>query len=334
MDKSSIDAPTINIKSIAEPKDTRPIQNIDPEVQLWFEDFLNDVEVTICKQSIKIQKTEIKNLTNELLNRVEFREGIRKLVKDIVDTACDTAPSTIVFNKEREKVRQLKLDKIRNPWKSEKSRVLVGVPKVFSRALRSMLRNGTITKPRARQLALLYSKAPTLEEEDEAAADGNVTERSIHSLVGEAIKLAEEDEPDEDFYGDETEQGQADTRGRTESIRLLRQESELAEAIDMMHEHERHVLLKRKFKLEKEIVTVDNQVEMVDADILHRTAIKNEKEKECRDFMDVIRSEQKIMDTRNTLNGIEKFKKRRFVGASMYWYNSTTKKFRTRPNRS
>ena len=31
-----------------------------------------------------------------------------------------------------------------------------------------MLRNGTITKPRARQLANLYSKAPTLSEEDEA----------------------------------------------------------------------------------------------------------------------------------------------------------------------
>ena len=164
----------------------------------------------------------------------------------------------------------------------ERSRVLVGVPKVFSRALRSMLRNGTITKPRARQIALLYSKAPTLEEEDEAAADGNITERSIHSLVGEAIKLAEEDEPDEDFYGDETEQGQADTRGRNESIRLLRQESELAEAIDMMHEQERHILLKRKFKLEKDIVTEDNRIEMVNADVLSRTAIKNEKEKECR----------------------------------------------------
>ena len=146
------------------------------------------------------------------MNKVEFRETIKEIVKDIASIACDSAPSTIVFNEERTK-RKIKADKIRNPWKSEKSRV-PGVPKVFSRALRSMLRNGTITNP-ARQIALLYSKAPTLEEEDEAAADGNITERSIHSLVGEAIKLAEEDEPDEDF-GDETEQGQADTRGRTE----------------------------------------------------------------------------------------------------------------------
>ena len=98
VEKSSNDTSTNNVESISEFKDTISKENIDPEVQLWFEDFLNDVEVSICKRSIKMQETEIKNLTNELLNKVEFRETIKEIVKEIADSACDSAPSTIAFN--------------------------------------------------------------------------------------------------------------------------------------------------------------------------------------------------------------------------------------------
>ena len=302
--KESNSASENNLKeteSHADPKIQKLINPVNPEVQQWFGEFLDHFESKVCKQSITVQKVEMSNLMNVIIERVEFQGLIRDLVKEIGDLACDVAPSTIAFNKEREKARQLKLDKIRNPWKSEKSRALVGVPKIFSRALRSMLRNGTITKPRARQLALLYSKAPTLEEEDEAAGDGNVTERSIYSLVGEAIKLAEEDEPDADFLGDETEQGQADTRGRNESIRLLRQESELVEAIDMMHEQERHILLKRRFMLDNHIAIEDNRIGMVDADMHDRNLVKKSKENNCSNLMEIIHEEQSIMNEKDLL---------------------------------
>jgi hypothetical protein len=302
--KESNSASENNLKeteSHADPKIQKLINPVNPEVQQWFVEFLDHFESKVCKQSITVQKVEMSNLMNVIIERVEFQGLIRDLVKEIGDLACDVAPSTIAFNKEREKARQLKLDKIRNPWKSEKSRALVGVPKIFSRALRSMLRNGTITKPRARQLALLYSKAPTLEEEDEAAGDGNVTERSIYSLVGEAIKLAEEDEPDADFLGDETEQGQADTRGRNESIRLLRQESELVEAIDMMHEQERHILLKRRFMLDNHIAIEDNRIGMVDADMHDRNLVKKSKENNCSNLMEIIHEEQSIMNEKDLL---------------------------------
>ena len=83
VEKSSEDTPTSKVESITEFKDTISKENINPEVQLWFEDFLNGVEVSICKRSIKMQETEIKNLTNELLNKVEFRETIKEIVKDI-----------------------------------------------------------------------------------------------------------------------------------------------------------------------------------------------------------------------------------------------------------
>ena len=82
IEKSNKDTSADNVETITEFKDKISKENIDPEVQLWFEDFLNDVEVSICKRSIKMQETEIKNLTNELLIKVEFREAIKEIVKE------------------------------------------------------------------------------------------------------------------------------------------------------------------------------------------------------------------------------------------------------------
>ena len=290
---------------------------VDSEVTVCLEDMLTYVETRMGSMNVK---NEVQGVMSGVLDTLEFEFKVREdIVGQTIENACELAPSTIKFREEQRKARELKLDKLRNPWKSENSRVMAHVPKVFSRALRSMLRNGTITKPRARQLALLYSKAPTLAEEDEAALSADhISARSVHSLVGETIKLAEEDEPEEDFVGEETPEGQADTRGRNESIRLLRREAELTEAIDMMHEQERHILIRRRNGLAAQLKRQDEHLATAKEDINSRTLVLAEKTQVAKLFEDEMLDLQSKSESRKEELDPESKRKR------MAWLPSCT----------
>jgi hypothetical protein len=275
-----------------------PVKPVDPEVLGCMGSLLDKVEYRMGTFNLK---NEVLSVLGRVVDDVEFKgEFVPKdIVGGIIDKACAEAPSTIQFLADQQKARELKLDRIRNPWKGEKSRVMANVPKVFARALRSMLRNGTITKPRARQLANLYSKAPTLSEEDEAMVnDGRITERSVKSLVGETIKLAEEDEPEKDFEGDETVEGQADTRGRNESIRLLRREAELIEGVTMMHEQERRLLVRRRKQIEAVLAREQERTNLTKADIDSRSLVQGSKSALAKKMEADIMSIQQNADAR------------------------------------
>ena len=210
---------------------------------------------------------------------------------DIATMAFDEAPSTIAEIKEIERKRELR----KNPWldDSASSNAKAHVPRVFARALRSLMRNGELTAPRARKLIEMYRRAPTLEEEDESA-NGSATARSVASLVGEAVKLAEEDEPEEDHPGDPTHDGQRDTHGRV-TREVMRREEALIDTERMHRCRELHDLASRRRYLEDE-VALKHADQSLPLRIVVREHVRNDKQVKADTWNKVILDEQARMD--------------------------------------
>ena len=188
---------------------------------------------------------------------VERNDYCRNILTECADNAVMTAPSTIRIELERHRLRDEEEKLRKQPWLSLKTKSKLQLPRVLARAIRSMLRNGTLTKPRAHKLVELYRRAPTLEEEDEAAAEeesivaassahkdvgghshGGISERSISSMVGEAITLAEADEPFADLELEETAAGKKDTEGRLASRLAFRRHESMLQRETMVRERE------------------------------------------------------------------------------------------------
>ena len=166
---------------------------------------IKSVLKTLCQQVEEDQSnySQIFDVLITTVQQVEVVEYCRHLFIECANTAVETAPSVVRIENERGRVRREEEMLRKEPWLSLKTQTKQSLPKVLGRAIRSMLRNNTITKPRAHKLVEMYRRAPTLEEEDEAEEtamtlneDGvmvpqTLTDRSVESMVGEAIALGE-----------------------------------------------------------------------------------------------------------------------------------------------
>ena len=219
---------------------------------------------------------------------VERNHFCRKLIINCAEKAVAIAPSTLSVELERYRIRDEEEKLRKEPWLSLKTKAKLQIPRVLARAIRSMLRNGNLTKPRAHKLIELYRRAPTLEEEDEAAADrenlaaatkngsqGFISERSVTSMVGEAISLAEADEPFADLELEETLAGQKDTEGRLASKLAFRRHESMMQRETMTREREFNILWQRSKYLHIQLVSQQERVGLAQ---MHEESMKLERD--------------------------------------------------------
>ena len=203
---------------------------------------------------------------------VEVVEECRHILLECADAAVDTAPSVVRVERERGRARREEELLRTTPWMSVKTRTKQSIPRVLARAIRSMLRNGTLTKPRAHKLVSMYRRAPTLEEvdEEEVEAEGvtkNLTNRSVESMVGEAVRLAEEDEPFVDLELEETVIGSLDTHGRMMSRMALRRHESVYQRECLHRDREFTLLSQRSARIRRELAMEEERRFMVLSDM-------------------------------------------------------------------
>ena len=281
------------------------------------------------------------------VQQVEVVDMCRMIFVNCIYTAVLTAPSVVRLERERGRVRREEEMLRKTPWLSLKTKTKQSIPKVLARAIRSMLRNGLLTKPRAFKLVEMYRRAPTLEEEEDTPVSrlgvsggatsggasgvasggaisgvatsvvatsgvatsgaasgvppppldqGGLTTRSVNSMVGQAITLAETDEPFADLELEETSKGQRDTQGRLTSKLSLRRHEAMLQREHMHREREFTVLSARQRYIQHQATKEEQKVMMVVAHLESQTYVRDDKQKVCDDWSLVIDKEEMAMD--------------------------------------
>ena len=258
-------------------------------------------------------QTQIFDVLITTVQQVEVVDYCRTIFVDCIYAAIDQAPSVIRIENERGRVRREEEMLRKEPWLSLKTQTKQSIPKVLGRAIRSMLRNGSLTKPRAHKLIEMYRRAPTLEEEDDIEpvmvknSDGTVveatslTERSVESMVGEAITLAETDEPFNDLELEETVQGQKDTHGRLTSKFALRRHEAMLQREMLSRDREYTSLSKRQSYYHREIRKENERKETIEAHLESRKYVRDEKQAVADAWMRKVQQEQLNMDANASL---------------------------------
>jgi hypothetical protein len=264
--------------------------------------FMKDLkEKVVLNQSISDQ---IFDVFVETVEKVEIVDFCRLIFVSCANKAVETAPSVVRLENERGRVRREEEMLRKTPWLSLKTKTKQMIPRVLARAIRSMLRNGSLTKSRAHKLVELYRRAPTLEEEDDDIDPKNVenlTTRSVTSMVGEAITLAETDEPFADLELEETEQGITDTHGRIASKLSLRRHEAMLQREKMHREREFTLLSSRQQYVFNHLHKEKNRVNMVESHLETRTYIRDQAQKIADDWELVITGEEMRMNADVTL---------------------------------